>query len=237
MARRDRDRRKVEQALELLQSYLQVTKNEYEMYFMGIQKMPPKDKHRELKKMFRDLTELGIQNTAARFRLKVLRSRYNTLNVLWMRSVKQIEEGTYRKHRFMADAREARSVGQKVADTRRIKAEIRALARGVEFPEEEAPTVRDVPTVDEPKRARAPAPSRKSGSASRGHSVGSEALVNEYSAVRKQLGMDGRVNASALEARLRKHAEIVKERTGAREVKFRVVNEDGKPRLKAIPVK
>ena len=69
MARRDRDRRKIEEALEKLQSFLQVTKTEYEMYFMGIHRKAPKDKHRQLKAMFRELAEADLRNTALKFKL------------------------------------------------------------------------------------------------------------------------------------------------------------------------
>ena len=245
MARRDRDHRRITQELELLQSFLQVTKTEYEMYFMGIQRKPPADKHRELKRMFRELTELGIQNTAQRFKLKVVRARYNTLSLLWQRTCKQIEDGTYTKHRVMADKRDKARVESKVADkvqeTRRMKEEIRALIRGEEVGAEDststervAPVEEELPPVAVPAR---PEPRRPAPTRSRGHTVGSAELVDEFSSVREQLGLDGRINARALEARLRKHEEIVKARTGCREVRFRVVAEDGKPKLKAIPVK
>lgn len=246
MAGRNRDRRKIEQALELLQSFLQITKTEYEMYFMGIQRKPPKDKHRQLKRMFREMTEMGIQNTAQRFKLKVVRARYNSLSLLWNRTCKQIEEGTYTKHRIMADKRDkARADGKtedKVQEARRVKDEIRALIRGDDVSEEDSTaTTRMAPAQEESPSPAAgpaqPAPRRPAPARRGGHQVGSRELVDEFASVRKELGLDGRVNARALEARLRKHEEIVKARTGCREVRFRVVAEDGKPRLKAIPVK
>ena len=243
MARRDRDRRKIEEALEKLQGFLQVTKTEYEMYFMGIHRKPPTDKHRQLKAMFRELQEAELYNTALKFKLKVVRARYNSLSLLWQRTCKQIEEGTYTKHRIMADKRErAREAGKfedKMAESRRLRDEIRALARGEELGDEDSTSTQRVEPVQDapaPEPARAarqrPAPVRRGG-----HSAGSHELVAEFSSVRQSLGMDGRINARALEARLRKHEEIVKARTGCREVRFRVVAEDGKPKLKAIPVK
>ncbi len=227
----------------MLQSFLQITKTEYEMYFMGIQTKPPAGKHRELKRMFRELTEMGIQNTAQRFKLKVVRARYNSLSLLWQRTCKQIEDGTYTKHRVMADKREKaradRATGDKVQEARRLKEEIRALIRGDVPPEDTTATQRTEPATPEASPAEAPArPAMRQQPARRGgHTVGSRELVDEFSNVRRQLGLEGQVNARALEARLRKHEEIVKARTGCREVRFRVVAEDGKPRLKAIPVK
>jgi hypothetical protein len=228
VARRDRSGRKIRDALDLVAQYIQIVKNEYEMYFMGIQRIPPIDKERALKRMFRDLMEMHISNTAQLFKLRVLRARYNTLGNLWRRSLKQIEEGTYRKHRFMAAKREA-GTAAKVKDAQAVKEEIRALLRGETVPPASAVAAKD---KEEP-RARPAKPAPKTN----GHSAGSAELALEYAAVRKSLGMEGRVSASALEARLRKHAEIVKQRTGAREVRFRVVAENGKPRLKAIAIK
>lgn len=230
MARRDREGKRIDQALDLLATYIQQVKNEYEMYFMGIQKKPPAEKHRDLKRMIRELRELGIQNTAQRFKLRVLHARFNTLNLLWNKSVKQIENGTYPKHRFMANKREgSQSMEEAIARDRDMKAEIRAMVRGEPIPE---PT--EKPKEPAPAAAR---PAGKPEASGGGHAVGSNDLLSEYSKVRKDLGMQGKVNATALEARLRKHAEIIKERTGASEVRFRVVSENGKPKLKAIPVK
>ncbi|MCP4868183.1 MAG: hypothetical protein GY898_05645 [Proteobacteria bacterium] len=230
MARLDRDSKKVKQTLELLAQFIQITKNEYDMYFMGIQRMPPTDKEREVKRILRELTDGYITNTAQRFQLRVLRARYNTLKVLWHRTVKEIENGTYKKHRFMADKRSAAEVKAAVDEARAVREQIKALSRGEEI--DEAPT-EQVATIEErPKARKKPAPKRGGG-----HAAGSQELANEFAAVRKSLGLNGKVSSSALEARLRKHAEIVKERTGAKEVRFKVVAENGKPRVKAIPVK
>lgn len=231
MARMDRDSRKIRELLELLAQYIQITKNEYEMYFMGIQRLPPIDKEREVKRQLRELTEGHISNTAQQFQLRVLRSRYNTMKVLWNRTCKQIEDGTYKKHRFMADKRSASEVKAKVEEAMAIKEQIRALSRGDEV--EDAAATDQVPTINErPRAAARPKPSRGGG-----HAAGSQELADEFAAVRKSLGLNGKVSSAALEARLRKHAEIVKERTGAKEVRFKVVAENGKPRVKAIPVK
>jgi hypothetical protein len=245
VARRDRDARKVNEALDGLARWIQVVKTEYEMYFMGIQRKPPLEKHRELKRMIRELQDLGINNTSQRFKLKVLRSRHSTLSILWMRTCKQIEDGTYAKHRIMADHRDKnrKTVAEAAKESADIKAQIKALIRGHDVDQdEEASTVR-MNTLEESLPAPEPPPKpaarkeRPARPVKRGHSVGSAELVREFSAVREKLGMDSRINAGALEARLRKHAEIVKARTGARDVRFRVVAEDGKAKLKAIPVK
>ena len=75
------------------------------MYFLGIQSRPPTHKVRDLKRMLREFEEMGVQNTANQFQIRRLRGKFNTYNTLWNRTIKQIEEGTYRRQRFLAKTR------------------------------------------------------------------------------------------------------------------------------------
>lgn len=244
MARRDRDRRKLDDALEEIGSLLQVVKTEYEMYFMGILKRAPEDKHRDLKRSLREVQEQGGANTSQQFKLKVLWSRYNSLALLWGRTCHQIEDGTYKRHRVMADHREVARAREAAAKKRenssQVQAQIRALIRG----ETPAPEPEPVPPPP-PAASLAPSPARIAAQPapsarppqSRGHAAGSRELVQEFADVRRQLGLQGQVNAAALEEHVRKQVEAVKARTGCSDVRFRVVAEDGKPKLKAIPIR
>lgn len=247
MAKHDRETRSLLQALDKLETLMHLTKNEYEMYFMGVIRKPPDEKHREIKRTIHEFMQMNITNTAVKFKLRVIRTRFNTLSLRWLRTVKQIEEGTYTKHKWLADRREAerRKRGpQKSTDE--IRAEIRALMRG-EDPEAAAAAVRKKLGLPEPKAAvgrvaedgsKAPerrAPADRRGAAS--HAVGSDGLFDAYVSARKSSGQGGPVDRAALEATLRRHANLIKQKYGAKEVKFKVVNENGKARVKAIPVK
>jgi len=237
LAKIDRDSRKVKETLDLVRQFIQLTKTEYDMYFMGISKTPPRDKERELKLMFRELQDTVINNTALRFRLKTLRARYNTLRMFWLRTCKQIEEGTYRKHRVMANLRKERNQGgQLSADA--VRQQIKALARG-----EEPPVQIDEQTIwtetfkDDGGASRRPRPSRPRGQTRTAHEIGSADLVREYASVRAKLGLSDKVDGAKLERRLRAHAEKLKKQYGVRDVRFRVEAAGGKAKLKAIPVK
>lgn len=228
MAKHDRETRGLLQALDQLETLMHMTKNEYEMYFMGVIRKPPQERHREIKRTIHEFQQLNITNTAVRFRLRVLRTRFNSLSLRWLRTVKQIEDGTYKKHRWLADRREAerRKQGpQQSADE--IRAEIRALMRGEEVPKKESAA---------PRRPEGAPERRSSGSDRRGFEVGSDGLFDAYASARKSSGQ-GAVDRKALEATLRKHANQIKQKYGAREVRFKVVQENGKARVKAIPVK
>ena len=239
MARIDRDSRQIKETLDLLRQFLQQTKTEYDMYFMGINKVPPNDKDRELRRMFRELQDTVINNTALRFQLKTLRARYNSLRMFWLRTCKQIEEGTYRKHRVMAGLRKEQNQGGQV-DAQNVRDQIRALARGEDLPDsaKEQTVMVEAVNVDSDsggKQRRRPA--RPRGVGHQAHDVGSDALVREYASMRAKLGLKGRVDGEKLEKKLRAHAEKLKKQYGVRDVRFRVEAEGGKAKLKAIPVK
>ena len=216
---------------------MQLTKTEYDMFFMGINKVPPNDKQRELKRMFRELQGTVINNTALRFQYKMLKARYNSLKMYWLRTTKQIEEGTYRRHRVMANLRQERNQGGQVSADQ-VREQIRALARGEELPEGlgEKTLVSEAVKDDDPRVPRR-SPARPRGASHRAHAVGSDDLVREYASMRAKLGLKGKVDSAKLEKKLRNHAEKLKKEYGVRDVRFRVEAVGGKAKLKAIPVK
>jgi len=214
LARLSKDGRKLKNTLDGVQSYLNVTNTEYEMYFLGVVTKPPHDKARELKRIFRELFETKFTNTSLAFQARTLIARYNTLKMKWHRTCKQIEEGTYPRQRFMADLKDKqkKSAGPSAAT---LRAEIKALVRG-----EDVPEVRPV--------AR--------GNANRGHEVGSDALFEQYQGVRQSLGQKGQGDRKAMEARLQERAQEVKTKYGCKDVRFDIVEENGRSRIKVIPV-
>jgi len=223
---------------------MQMTKNEYEMYFMGVTRRPPEEKTREIKKLLHEFTEMHITNTRVVFKLRVLRTRFNSYSLRWLRTMKQIEDGTYRKHRWLADKRDAeRAKKPKQKSSDEVRAEIRALMRG-EDPDAAAATVRrergdpnDTATVrSEGRKVVAPRGAPKAGGRN-GHEIGSDGLYDAYVSARKGSGSTEAVNRAALEATLNRHREKIKAKYGVRDVRFKVVTENGKPKVKAVPVK
>lgn len=224
---------------------MQMTKNEYEMYFMGVTRRAPEQKTREIKKLLHEFTEMHLTNTRVVFKLRVLRTRFNSYSLRWLRTMKQIEEGTYRKHRWLADKRDAeRAKKPTPKSSDEVRAEIRALMRG-EDPDAAAATVRhergdmdDAPSTIR-SEGRKVAPPRSAGKAGArvGHEIGSDGLYDAYVQARRGSGSTESVNRAALEATLNKHREKIKAKYGVRDVRFKVVTENGKPKVKAVPVK
>ena len=229
---------------------MHMTKNEYEMYFMGVIRKPPAERHREIKRTIHEFMQLRLTNTAVQFKLRVLRTRFNSLNLRWLRTVKQIEEGTYTKHRWLADRREkerAKQGPKKSAEE--IRAEIRALMRGDDpeeaaaaarkkhgIPEPAAPKQKDAQGVPPRSPGRAGSAGRPAAASGNGFAVGSDGLFDAYDSARRSSGQ-GSVDRAALEATLQKHVKQIKQKYGAKDVRFKVVQENGKARVKAIPVK
>jgi hypothetical protein len=64
-----------------------------------------------------------------------------------------------------------------------------------------------------------------------------DGLFGEYVAARERCGLGGGVSADQFERQLRTQEAAIREKTGCQSVRFRVVVEDGKAKLKATPVR
>src|SRR5262245_10771531 len=69
----------------------------YEQYFQGLERMEPSVLRREVDRRVELLRRHIPRNTAARFRFNQLTQKYNTYTIYWQRTLRQIEEGTFRR--------------------------------------------------------------------------------------------------------------------------------------------
>ncbi len=106
----------VEEVLEEVEKLLERTKVLYEQYFLGIQKLPPAQLHKDIDRKMRELTQVQIRNTAHRYRLATISQKFGSYNTYWKRTLREIEQGRY--------IRDVARVGRK------------AVARGEEIPAE-----------------------------------------------------------------------------------------------------
>lgn len=77
----------------------------YEQYFQGIERIEPTIARKEMDRRIAQLRRGKPRNTALRFRFNTLVQKYTTYQNYWRRVVRQIEEGTYRRHLDRARAR------------------------------------------------------------------------------------------------------------------------------------
>lgn len=90
-----RSNEEIEELLEELAKLMDRTKILYEQYFMGIQKLPPQQLHKNIDRLIIELTREHIRNTALRYRLTTLKQKYGSYNTYWRRILREIEQGRY----------------------------------------------------------------------------------------------------------------------------------------------
>lgn len=80
-----------------LESELAELRAAYEQYFLGHERLPPLKKHDGLKKQFMKLKGSFVRQTAAKFRIESIGQKILTYERLWGRTLKEIEDGTYKR--------------------------------------------------------------------------------------------------------------------------------------------
>jgi hypothetical protein len=93
----------LEVALEELESRLERLRALYEQYFMGIERIEPAIPRKDIDRRIYVLRREKIRNTAKRFKLQTIISRYNTFQQYWQRICREIEAGTYKRHVIKAE--------------------------------------------------------------------------------------------------------------------------------------
>jgi hypothetical protein len=84
-------------------------KNRYEQYFMGLDRKPPSNERNALHKELDLLRQMLIKNTALKFKLNSMFSRFLSYERLWVKTETDIEEGRYK--RDLNRARRHRNTG------------------------------------------------------------------------------------------------------------------------------
>ncbi|MFP2959588.1 hypothetical protein ACLEPN_17535 [Myxococcus sp. 1LA] len=93
------------QECEVLEAEVAVLRNLYEQYFLGNERQAPTRAHEDLKKRINKLKGAFIRSTSAKFRVASLYNKYLTYERLWVRTLQEIEAGTYRRDVFKARRR------------------------------------------------------------------------------------------------------------------------------------
>src|SRR3954467_7368945 len=70
---------------------------------MGIERIEPAIPRKDIDRRIYVLRREKIRNTAKRFKLQTIISRYNTFQQYWQRICREIENGTYKRHVIRAE--------------------------------------------------------------------------------------------------------------------------------------
>ena len=205
-----------------------VLKIEYEKFFSGLTTVEPIRERDELRRILRDLLQIPQNNARVRFRLQQLRSRWATQELYWTRNNYQIERGTHPKQRYRADVKE-RARMEAELERQKANAELTRDASG-------SPMATLLPADASLPPQRLPPPAPKPGRIDR-EEAGYRAVYDAYMEARGRTGQSTDADYKAVRDTLKKQVEALKERTQCSSVKFKVVVEDGKAKVKAIPVK
>ena len=69
----------------------------FEQYFLGLERRPPTDELDRIRRRVQQLKLCYTKNTALKFRTETLYQKFKSYEQLWLKTLKEIEEGTYRK--------------------------------------------------------------------------------------------------------------------------------------------
>jgi hypothetical protein len=191
-----------EEELRVLDLKLKQLKLDYDRYFLGSRPREPVLLRGEVEKLVAIYSNQPIPNIALRFRFSSLCSRYQAHKRQVSETLRQIEQGTYSRHRFRAELHERGRSKAKTTDA--------------------------APAAPAAAPAAPPAPKP-----ARGGDAGRDPLYEEYRAARRRCGQDDSVTPAALERVLAQQREALRKKFGDAEVRFRVVVEDGRAKIKA----
>jgi hypothetical protein len=85
--------REIEADIARLDTGIRQLKIQYDMFFAGSLKLPPREAHASLAKLVNKHMNTSMTQYAQRFHFNALVSRYNSLSELWGKTVRSLEEG------------------------------------------------------------------------------------------------------------------------------------------------
>jgi len=96
----------------ILENKLLQLKLDYDQYFLGSRPREPVLLRGEVQKLIAMYSNQAIQNTALRFKFGSICSRYQAFKRQWGEVLRQIEAGTYARHKFKADLHDRERIGE-----------------------------------------------------------------------------------------------------------------------------
>ena len=210
MGQMSQEAKDLARAIHDLEKRMDRLRNLFEMYFQGVERMPPIIERDNVKRLIAEFRRNPSRSTALRFRVEQLIARMNTYDSYWNRLLKQIEEGTFSKNLFMARFRNQRRGRQPEQDL-----------------DKEAGDDPQAPAA----RPREPGPG--------GEPLGPERINAVFKAylqakLRCQESTSG-ITREAVAAALAKQFPAILKQYNCKSVEFKVVIKAGKAIIKAVP--
>lgn len=207
--------------LDEFEKRLFLLKIQYDKFFAGLEPVEPVRERDELRRVMRDLLQVPMTNSRQKFMMQNLRARFSGMELFWMRNLSMVERGVHPKQRFRADKKERQRLEAE-------EARLRAAGQGESGPDGEG---------TEPLPTGRPVAPRPPASRQEREDAGYKAVFDKYLEARASCGQGTNLEFAAVRDALKKQVEVLRTQHEASTVRFRVVVEEGKARIKAVPVK
>ncbi len=96
----------VEEEMRELDHKIKQLRLDYEQYFLGNRPREPQMLRADVQKTIIRFSNQAIQNTALRFKFSSLTSRFHAFKRQWDQTLREIDAGTYARHKFKANLHE-----------------------------------------------------------------------------------------------------------------------------------
>lgn len=205
------------QELDELMGEVEALRGAYEQYFLGIERKPPTLRHDRLKKRVVAIQTSTVKQTAVKFKAQTLNSKLLTYERLWSRTLKEIEDGTYKRDLF--------------------KAKLHTKDKDDVKPPPPPPDALQPAVVAKPG-APAAAASKPPVAAPAGQlsEAKLKAIYDAYLTAKKRCNEDtSRLTFDSVANTLRAQVPALMKQHNAKSVEFKVVIKDGKAVLRALP--
>ena len=180
----------------------------YEQYFLGLERRAPSEAHEVLKKQLLKIKSTYISNASTRFRSQTLQNRFLSYERLWLRTVQEIENGTYHRDIF--------------------KARLRAKAPATTPASVSPASVRKTPSPPAPPEVTAPDENLAEDRLRRVY----EALI----VAKKRCQEDtSKLTYEAVSSQLKRQVPDILRKANVKSVDLKVIIKDGKATLRVVP--
>ena len=248
--------REIADEVDTLDKDINELRSQYELYFMGIEKVEPVIQRDGIKATIRKLVGPHIKNTALKFRIQQLKARMISLENYWERTNRQRESGTYKRDVARVQRREAEIKKAELAAQKQRAAErgdiptsdVAQTMQGKAAPPDGqaitgAALQAGKSAADTAGKHRSGAQSNAPAATGRPSASSAEDLTEPklrrlyqtYVNARKRCGEKVDLRYEDMAAALRKQVPKLIKETGAKTVEFKVVIRSGKAVLKALP--
>lgn len=227
-----------------LEAAVDSLKVRYEQYFLGLSRLPPLEDHALIRSALIQLRASFVRNTSARFRVQSLHNRFLSYERMWQRTLREIEEGTYRRDLYKARLRTRPASAEGKPAIGNAKAAEKSATPSAEGDEdfdvdESAEPAASAPVASQPRHVPAPAAATRSPARTGPAELSDDRLkplFEAYVAAKKRCkeSTDG-LTFEAVAGSLRRQVPSLLQQHGATSVDFKVVIKGGKAVLKAVP--